>query len=312
MMNIAGIADRDNGVVSRILAVDDDEINLEIVQELLENEGYIVDTAKDGIEAQKMLLQHPEKYHTVVLDWMMPKMNGLQLLQMIKSHPILAAIPVIMQTAKATNQDIKKGLDGGVIYYLTKPFQKHNLLAIVDTAVASYFNHILLCQEIDDNRLLKLEDQTFHFRTLDEGRSLATLLAAICPLPKRVIPGLSELFVNAIEHGNLDIGYSKKTELQALGRWLEEVEYRLTLPEYADRQVTVTLETDENQIQFTITDQGDGFDYADYLEINPARAINTHGRGIAIARAMCFDRMEFMEPGNSVVVTVNKELRNNG
>ena len=289
-----------------ILAVDDEPYNLEILEELLEDEGYAVDLAENGVQALKLLNHNPSRYHTVLLDRMMPDMDGLEILKAMKKSPELRFIPVIMQTAKATKKDIQEGLDNGVIYYLTKPFDRTLLSKIVDTSVNSFDVHRDLSHALGSHQRAQHKRYEYTFSNLVDARSIAVLLSSLCPDPHRIIPGLNELLVNAVEHGNLDIGYQRKSLLLEMGTWLEEVEERLKMPEYANRKAKVSFEETDNAYRFEIEDEGQGFDVSRFLSIDPERAVNTHGRGIVIARAVSFDELEFVPPNNKVIGTVYK------
>src|SRR5205823_7816260 len=128
-----------------------------------------------------------------------------------------------------------------------------------------------------------LEKATFTFQTVDQARDLGALLANTCPDPTGTVIGLTELLVNAVEHGNLGITYEDKSKLFATGGWNDEVRRRLALPENASKHAEVSFERGDGHLQFTIRDQGCGFDWHSYLQIDPQRAFDTHGRGIAMA-----------------------------
>ena len=149
----------------------------------------------------------------------------------------------------------------------------------------------------------------FEFRTLEEGRSLAALLAHVCDNPDHVVLGLTELMVNAVEHGNLGIGYEEKSRLNAFGHWEAEIVSRLDRPEHAKKRVTVEFERSENAVVFAILDEGNGFDWQKYIEISPDRALDSHGRGIAVANSVSFDKIEYRGNGNQVRVTVVNQER---
>jgi len=289
-----------------ILAVDDEPYNLEILEELLEDEGYEVDVAENGEQALNLLNAHPSRYHSVLLDRMMPGVDGLEVLKIMKQRADLRFIPVIMQTAKATRRDIQEGLDHGVIYYLTKPFDRALLVKIVNTSVASFGVHRDLSEALSEHVNSRVKRQEYVFSNLVDARSIAILLSSLCPDPHRVIPGLNELLVNAIEHGNLDIGYKRKTLLLEMGTWMQEIDERLQLPEYKERKAKVVFQELEDRYLFVIEDDGEGFDVAHYLTIDPERAVNTHGRGIVVARAISFDELEYVPPNNKVIGTIYK------
>jgi two-component system alkaline phosphatase synthesis response regulator PhoP/two-component system response regulator VicR len=116
-------------VPKKILAVDD-EINIvRLVQVNLERAGFTVVTANDGKEALQMV--QDENPDLVVLDVMMPYMDGFEVLQTLRRNPATRDIPVIMLTAKAQDADVFKGWQSGVDCYLTKPFNPMELLSFV-------------------------------------------------------------------------------------------------------------------------------------------------------------------------------------
>lgn len=113
----------------KILAVDDEKHIVRLVQVNLERAGYEVVTANDGKEAlQKVQDENPD---LVVLDVMMPYMDGFEVLQNLRRNPATREIPVIMLTAKAQDADVFKGWQSGVDCYLTKPFNPMELLSFV-------------------------------------------------------------------------------------------------------------------------------------------------------------------------------------
>ena len=112
-----------------ILAVDDVPDNLEIVRLRLESQGYRVATAADGVEAlERMREFEPD---LVLLDVMMPRLDGIEVVRTMRADPALRATPVILVTAKSDTRDVIEGLDAGGDDYLTKPFEHAALLARV-------------------------------------------------------------------------------------------------------------------------------------------------------------------------------------
>jgi class 3 adenylate cyclase len=112
-----------------ILVVDDVEENREIVRVRLEAQGYEIDTARNGREAlEKARLLLPD---LILLDVMMPEMDGIEVTRLLKSDEVLRPIPIILLTAKSGTADIVSGLDAGGDDYLTKPFEPTTLVARV-------------------------------------------------------------------------------------------------------------------------------------------------------------------------------------
>jgi len=149
-----------------------------------------------------------------------------------------------------------------------------------------------------------MREGRFLFRTLAEARDLSLLLANAFPDPQRVVVGIAELLINAIEHGNLGLGYATKTALHASQLWEQEIERRLRDPATARRFAEVSLRRDRDSVRLRVADEGAGFDWRPYLEVDPQRVGDVHGRGIAVARLLCFDRLEYFGCGNVVVATV--------
>jgi adenylate cyclase len=113
----------------RILAVDDTPENLEILRMRLEANGYEVVSAADGEEGlAKARSLRPD---LILLDIMMPKLDGIGVVRILKADQTLRSIPVILVTAKADTRDVIEGLDAGGDDYLTKPFEHRALLARV-------------------------------------------------------------------------------------------------------------------------------------------------------------------------------------
>ena len=146
-----------------------------------------------------------------------------------------------------------------------------------------------------------LEQGRFRVQTMDEAYDLALLIAQACPNSEKVAFGLNELIANAVEHGNLEIGYEEKTRLQATEQWEAEIARRLQLSTYAQRFVEIIFERHADAIKVTVRDQGPGFNWREYEEIKAERMLESHGRGIAMAKALSFDHLEYVGNGNEVV-----------
>jgi len=113
-----------------ILVVDDERHIVRLVEVNLERAGYEVTAAYDGQEA--VASAQAERPDMIILDVMMPRMDGFEALKELRSDSRTKDIPIIMLTAKAQDADIFKGWASGVDSYLTKPFNPRELLAFVD------------------------------------------------------------------------------------------------------------------------------------------------------------------------------------
>lgn len=293
--------------LAKLLVVDDEPFNLEIIAEHLDGAGYELVTANDGQEAWELLQGAPEdEFDALILDRMMPRMDGLTLLKLVKQEARFRQMPVIMQTAAASKEQVMEGIQNGAYYYLTKPFDGEVLATIVRAALTDRAGWKDLAREAQqEGHILSLMTEgTFRFRTLEDARGLAQSLASRCPDPTNVGLGLLELLVNAVEHGNLGISTKEKARLLHQGIWEEEVRRRVEMPENAAKWASVTMKRDGLAVRFHIRDAGPGFDWKVFEQFDPARAFEPNGRGIALARQLCFADLEYLGTGSEVRFSV--------
>lgn len=293
---------------TRILAVDDEALNLEILLEYFADECALTLDTADGGEAAWALLQNPENdYKAILLDRMMPGLDGIGLLKRIKGDARLAGIPVIMQTAANSAAQIREGLETGAYYYLTKPYRRDNLLAIVQAALidAEARDALRLQLHSHINSLQFLKQAEFSIRTVDEASQLASFIARACPNAEMVVMGISELLINAIEHGNLGLSYAEKSSLKRDDCWRPEIDRRAALATNIEKEVKLQFQRDERSITLRVIDQGNGFDWQSFLEIDPERAFDPNGRGIALARLLSFSTLIYEGGGNTAVATIS-------
>lgn len=290
----------------RILVVEDEPISLEMLRIILGDEGYEVVSAVNGTEAWTLLEANPREFDVVLLDRLMPDMDGIEILRRMKGHAAMERTPVIMQTALASGEAVTEGLRAGAYYYLTKPFAAGTLVAIVAAAVRDRLDYLELLREVRHaSRTVRcLQSAESSFRTVAEARDIATLLAQAAPDPERVVLGLSELMLNAVEHGNLGITYDEKSALGVGDPLAEELERRLADPANANKKAVVSFLRLPGELRFLVRDCGKGFDWQPFLEMSPERAFDTHGRGIAMSRLVSFDQLEYLGAGNEVEAVV--------
>lgn len=114
---------------NKILLVDDEEDLAETQKMFLEEAGYKVDIAKDGLEAMEKIYEN--QYDLILLDIAIPEINGYQVLRMIKNEPLYKDVPVVMVTAKTLKADKFRSIETGADEYLTKPYSPDELISIV-------------------------------------------------------------------------------------------------------------------------------------------------------------------------------------
>ena len=213
----------------------------------------------------------------------------------------LADVPVILHV----DSEVLTDLDGWDRHTTITWHQMDPIVirSIVLGAANQYRRMQALKQEGDEraHAIGLLGEGQFTLRTPEEARRLAALLSQAGPDPDRVSVGLLELFMNAIEHGNLGLGYDGKTELIESGDYNQTLEALLKHPDNRLKQVQVQVRRLADAIEFDIEDEGDGFDSEPFLTFDPDRAMASHGRGIASAKMLFFDDVTYIGAGNRVI-----------
>ncbi|MDD3627698.1 MAG: ATP-binding protein [bacterium] len=257
-----------------ILIVDDDVDIVEFIAMGLEVEGFTPLKAFNGKEAFKILEDNiPD---LILLDIMMPDISGYEVCKELKMQRKFNLIPIIMLTAKLKESDKYEGFITGADEYITKPFDFDLLVSSIKRIIAENI-------ELKEKKGLK-EKFNFtlfsKFEYLRQVNELITKLFINTGLQSSEIfklkLALHELGVNAIEHGNLD--NEQKT-------------------------VTIYYTLFKEKLKIEIIDEGEGFEWNKLK--NPVESENIErdrGRGIFMVKNF-MDEVEFIEPGNHVVMT---------
>lgn len=117
----------------QILVVDDDEIMRSALKRILENEGYKVVMAVDGLELSKIL--ETTRLDMILLDVNLPWVDGYELCRLIKDHHSLKDVPLILVSARKGKEDIQQGFDAGCNDYVTKPFDIDYMTGVINKAL---------------------------------------------------------------------------------------------------------------------------------------------------------------------------------
>ena len=297
-----------SGKPRHVLAVDDDRTALMVLEQNLLDLGYVVSTASGGAEAMERL-KAGDRVDVVVLDRRMPQVDGMEVVRRMKADPALQSIPAVMLTGASEDKEIEEGVAAGVFYYLVKPANPALLRTVIAAAMREAEQRKLL-----DGRsslllaaLERVDTCRLYFHTLEEAAEVAALLSECFPNPDRVAEGLLELLRNAVEHGIFQIGYALKAEVLRYGSVDDYLRPYYGTEDYASLRAEAVFTRKNGSYSVIITDPGPGFDWRSYLTINPERAVDSHGRGIARAAQAAFDRVSYNESGNRVVASVSGE-----
>ena len=153
-----------------ILVIDDEKDIVELVSYNLKKEGFAVEAAYDGETALKKIRSAP--YELIVLDLMLPGVQGLELCRIIRNDPALAATPIVMLTAKGEEVDKVLGLEIGADDYMIKPFSPRELVARVKAILrrAEQQKPATAEEQKRTGQLLKMRDIT-----IDKEKYLVTV-----------------------------------------------------------------------------------------------------------------------------------------
>ncbi|MDQ7073445.1 MAG: ATP-binding protein [Gammaproteobacteria bacterium] len=264
--------------------------------DFLSGQDYQFSTADSGEQAWQLLSDEPDKYDVILIDNDLSDIKAEVLIDKMQHHAELHSTVVLL-----TNTAEK--LDIGAQYYINKPIEQETLISILIAAV----RHQISYKHRVENKIALglLRQAEFQLKTIHEAHALASYLSDICPDSQKVITGLTELMINAVEHGNLAIDYDEKNQLTKQGKLNQEIQRRQALPEYKDKYVNVSFQLTETVIEITIEDQGKGFDWQQYMEFDSERLLEPHGRGIAIANKLSFCEVEYTGGiGNKVVARI--------
>jgi|SRR6188474_2865031 DNA-binding response OmpR family regulator len=125
-------------MAKRILVVDDDENILNLERTILEGKGFEVVAASSGGRALEILSK--EAFDLILLDVMMPEIDGFTVCRKIKEDSRLKEVPVIFLTAKGGGEALAEGFESGAVMYINKPFTANKLLTIVNTMLEAGTN----------------------------------------------------------------------------------------------------------------------------------------------------------------------------
>lgn len=291
----------DRGTV--VLVIDDDPLFRTAIKRMLEPEDVVVIETETVATTWSLLRDNTAvNLDAILLDRTLPDGDGLSLLPRLRELPGTKHVPVIVMSGLVSPEDVTEGMRHGAYYYLPKPLRSEMLRTVLQVAVreARERRHLLAQMARLSDGLVFMSSASFEIRTIGDAETLTPFLASMFANPESAAIGIAELLINAVEHGNLEIGYELKSRLVVRHAWLREIERRLALPAYRKRTVAVRLERFDDRVEITIRDSGQGFAWQDYQSISEERMFDVHGRGIAMARYMCFDGIEYQGSGNVV------------
>jgi len=285
----------------KVLIVEDDLASQKYMEFVIKKEGYEYQIASDGAEGYEMYRSFGPDM--VLSDINMAVMNGLEMLQKIREHD--RRVFVVMMTAFNSENYVIDSIKLGANNYLKKPIKRDNLISILRTAEMDMKkkNQILEAHSdiCEDHLSFKFETKVHLVPAMVDflTKEISSYFETEIWLDLKV--GLSELLMNAVEHGNLGISYEEKSEALQNNELHELYQQRLQNPQLSSRSINISYDMKKGYCEWIIEDEGAGFDYSKYEHISPERLEDLHGRGIFICQRY-FDEVEFVGKGNKVRV----------
>lgn len=206
---------------AHILIVDDVSDNIQIAMNILKENSYSFSFASDGQEALDIMERESEQIDLILLDIMMPVIDGYEVCRVIKENPISRLIPIIFLTAKTDIDSISKGFELGAVDYIMKPFHANELLARVHTHIELYqskkllqmnnlaleakvkYGHERLYTELENNQkdMIFMLTELMEFTSDETGKHIKRV-AEISSMLARLHPSLSEEDADILYHAS--------------------------------------------------------------------------------------------------------------
>ncbi len=273
----------------------------------LKNNGLKIAFAENAKEAMTNL-EGNEKISLVFLNDEIGSSEKNRFLELIKQNSKTNQIPIVVNNASNDNDNIAENLRANVKLFIQKQFSDEVILSMFNNIVNDLQSRKSLEEDINHYQTA-IKNATlcnFKFKKLDEAQAVANIVAQICPIPEMALLSLTELMVNAVEHGNLGITYKEKSKFLRDDTWFKEIARRTELPENKDKYVSVNVKNLKSELICHIKDCGKGFDWQKYIELNDHSTEEIHGRGIALANAISADKIEYVGKGNEVYIYFKK------
>ncbi|MDA9934651.1 response regulator [Rubripirellula sp.] len=292
---------------SHILVVDDSPTQLRQIQFLLEREGFVVRSAVDGVQAIASIEDNMPML--VVTDLQMPEMNGLELVASVKET--IPSLPVILTTSQGSEEIASQALKAGAASYVPKRELNDTLIPVLQQVMAvnkaakavpkvaknAIESNITLEVSNDESQIpdiiSRLELPMVEHDLFDEGERMQIAMA------------LDEALLNAMIHGNLEVS-SELRQSDDGAPYVNMIAKRKKEAPYSDRKVTIKLEASNEQVTFTIRDDGPGFDAAALRDpTDPENIERAGGRGLLLINAF-MDEVSHNELGNEIRMVKRK------
>ncbi len=285
----------------KILIADDEEEIAGLLAELMRRSGYLPLCAGNGVEALRLYkLTHPD---LVITDIKMPLMDGIHLLKVLKQ--VDKNVLIILISSYGNEEYLLEALRAGAVNYFKKPFKIEEIRQTVrtileyksqvDTSGLPFHNVVKEKKEYtietEKTNLVSLINQiSVNFKNFFSEREVINLRL-----------GIEEMISNAIEHGNLAIGFDEKSGALKAGNYGNLLQRKLGNPKNSRKKIFITTHLSKKGVLITVRDQGSGFDWKTLPSLNVHDLQHYNGRGILLTKIF-FDDVIYHDPGNCVTL----------
>jgi DNA-binding response OmpR family regulator len=295
-----------------ILVVDDEELIVDLLGDFFKGLGYQVSVAFSAEEAIEKL-NNGNIFNLVLSDINLPGKSGLDLLKIIRETK--DDLPVVLLTGLKTIDNAISAVKSGASDYITKPFELSAVKKVVEKILKVQNRSIKKEQVFENIEHLKI---SFRFTTveLEPGILAKELTNFLYKMRfddqneiKQYELVFTETLINAMEHGNLELSsMTKSNDVLKIAEFEKLREERLNDPNYSKRNITVSLECSSDLFNFSVKDEGPGFEWHKFLS-NTHKIqnvnVNSYGRGFNIIQHI-IDEVHFNEKGNQITLIKNR------
>lgn len=289
----------------KVLIVEDDIVSRELLRVIVQKEGYELRTAEDGFAGFEVFNEFMPD--VVVTDIRMPRLDGIELLKKIRT--VERDVIVIIVTAHGNENIALEALHVGANNYLKKPINLEDLKILL-----SRYYSLYKTKTVRKDITALVSSQTIELVIESDLDLIPSVAEYLVNQVKHIYSntelisvelGLSELLLNAIEHGSYNISGDEKEEALKNNTLVELYNQRKENEQCKCKKIHILFIRSKQFCEWIITDEGQGFDYTFMPSPFTDRLVtNLHGRGVFISKLQ-FDSIEYLEKGNSVKARKN-------
>ncbi len=277
------------------------------IDEQLRKLGFELAYLPETLSALEELEALAATCSAVILDWRSDAPKRGEFAEALARRAAEASLPVLTLGAAGRAEDIQLASEAGLSTIISMPCRLADLKQALDTLLKRVQLDEPAGEFCLNDAVSLLESCKFRFRTPADVDMLVPIIARLFPHPERSAAGLAELMMNAVEHGNLEIGHERKAEWVARGIYRSELLKRLQTPPYSSRWAELIVNRRDDGFMIVIMDEGCGFCWQDVVHKDrPEDGAVTAacGEGLARVGRESFDDLRFNQIGNQVTAFI--------